>query len=186
VNGGTGPVPRLVVGIDRSRASWWALAWAVGEARRREASLLLVHVFHPPAAPNPAAYVQGDLGAPRDLYADCVAYGEALVEAAIGQAVGRMPPDVRMEQRVIVGWPPAELARLASGGDLLVLGSRRRGWLRRLAPGSVARACARRATCPVVVVPEPSPAVLPALLPADPIRGHRFRWPPGRGARAAS
>ena len=79
-----------------------------------------------------------------------------------------------------------ELAGIARGGDLLVLGSRRRGWLRRLAPGSVARACARRADCPVVTVPEPSPSVLQASLPAASARVSRFRWVPRRGARTAS
>ena len=54
MNDGTGRVPRLVVGISRSPASWWALAWAVGEARQRGARLLLVHVFRPPVA-APAA-----------------------------------------------------------------------------------------------------------------------------------
>jgi Universal stress protein family len=97
-----------------------------------------------------------------------------------------MPGDVAMEQQVISGRPAAELASLARGGDLLVLGSRRRGWLRRLAPGSVARACARRARCPVVIVPEPWPDALPASLPADPVRGHRFRWVPRHGQRTPS
>jgi len=41
-------VPCLIVGVSRSRASWWALAWAVGEARRRGARLLVIHVFRPP------------------------------------------------------------------------------------------------------------------------------------------
>jgi Universal stress protein family len=68
---------------------------------------------------------------------------------------------------------------------VIVLGSRHRGWLRRLAPGSVARACARRADCPVVIVPEPSPITIPAAWSTDPVRGHRFRWVPHRGAKAA-
>ena len=145
MNGETVRVPRLVVGISRSQASWWALAWAVGEARRRSARLLLVHVFRPPVAPGAADYAQGGFGTPRDPYADRMAHGNALIVTAIDQAVGRMPGDVAMEQQVISGRPAAELASLAWGGDLLVLGSRHRGWLRRLAPGSVARACARRA-----------------------------------------
>jgi len=70
VNGETGRVPRLAVGISRSRASWWALAWAVGEARRRRARLLLAHVFRPPVAPATAVYGQAGLGMPRDPYAD--------------------------------------------------------------------------------------------------------------------
>ena len=187
MNGGSGRVPRLVVGISRSRASWWALAWAVGEARRRGARLLLVNVFRPPVTSSTAIFGQVSTGnTPRDPCAERVADGNALIRTAIAQAVSWMPGDVAMEQQVIPGRPTAELASLAWGGDLLVLGSRRRGWLRRLAPGSVARACARRADCPVVVVPEPSPSALTASLPASSAGGHRFRWMPRRGARSVS
>jgi nucleotide-binding universal stress UspA family protein len=185
VNSRTGGVPRLIVGISRSRASWWALAWAVGEARRRRARLLLVHVFRPPVAPATGDYSSGGLGIPRDRYAERTADGKALIQVAIAQAVGSMPGDVAMEQQVISGRPAAELARLAWGGDLLILGSRRRGWLRRLAPGSVARACARRADCPVVVVPEPSATALSASLTVGSAHGHWFRWAPHRGTRTA-
>ena len=94
-----------------------------------------------------------------------------------------MPGDVTVEQEVVSGRPAVELADLAWGGDLLVLGSRHRGWLCLLAPGSVARACARRTDCPVVIVPEPS---LPAPWATALIRGHRFRWVSRRGARATS
>ena len=186
MNGETGRVPRVVVGISRSRASWWALAWAAGEARRRGARLLLVHVFRPPVAPAAEDYGQGGFRMLRDPYAERTAHGNALIVTAIDQAVGQMPGDVTVEQQVVYGRPAAELASLAWGADLLVLGSRRRGWLRRLAPGSVARACARRADCPVVVVPEPSPYVLPAALPAGSVHGHWFWRKPRRGARTAS
>jgi nucleotide-binding universal stress UspA family protein len=186
MNGETGRVPRLVVGISRSRASWWALAWAVGEARRRRAQLLLVHVFRPPVASAPADYGQAGPGMPRDPYAGHVAHGNALIRTAIDEAVGRMPGGMAVEHRVISGRPAVELASLAWGGDLLVLGSRCRGRLRRLAPGSVARACARRADCPVVIVPEPSRRTLRASLLVGSVRGHQFRWAPRRGARTAS
>jgi hypothetical protein len=62
-----------------------------------------------------------------DLYADRVAYGNTLIQTAIDQAVGRMLGDVAMEQQAFSGRPAVELASLARGGDLLVLGSRRRG-----------------------------------------------------------
>ena len=186
MNDGTGRVPRLVVGISRSPASWWALAWAVGEARRRGARLLLIHVFRPPVAAPAAVAVPGMPPTSRDLYADRVAYGNALIRRAIDQAVGWMPGDVATEQQAFSGRPAVELASIARGGDLLVLGSRCRGRLRRLAPGSVARACARRADCPVVTVPEPSPSVLQTSLPVGSARVSRFRWVPRRGARTAS
>ena len=62
-------VPRLIVGISRSRASWWALAWAVGEARRRGARLLLVNVFRPPVTIDAASTGKryGTVGAVRDV-----------------------------------------------------------------------------------------------------------------------
>ncbi len=183
MSSGTGRIPRLVVGISRSRASWWALAWAVGEARRRGAELLLVNVFRPPVAPPSAGT---GYGAARDRYADRVRRGNALIGTAIEQAVGRIPDEVIMNRETISGRAAAELASLARGGDLLVLGSRRRGRLRRIAPGSVARACARRAECPVVIVPEPSPSVLTASLPAEVAGRHRFRWMPHREAGTAS
>ena len=98
MNGGTGRVPRMIVGIIRSRASGWALVWAVGEARRRGARLLLVHVFRPPAAPAVADYRYCILYVPRDLYGDRMEHGYALIHRAIAQAVGWMPGDVAIEQ----------------------------------------------------------------------------------------
>ena len=186
MNSGTGRVPRLIVGISRSRASWWALDWAVGEARRRGARLLLVHVFRPPVFPSPDDVGSGGPGIPRDPYTERAAHGTALIRTAITQALGFMPGDVAMDQQVISGRPAVELARLARGDDLLVLGSRRRGQFRRFAPGSVGRACARRADCPVVAVPEPSATVLPAAATAGSVHGHWLRWVPHRGARTAS
>ncbi len=182
----TGRTPRLIVGISGSRASWWALAWAVGEARRRGARLLLVNVFRAADPPSLADYNPRYVSPSFDSHADHVACGKALIRAAIEQAVGLLPGDVPVEQDVICGRAAATLASLARGGDLLVLGCRYRGRLRRHAPGSVARACARLADCPVVIVPEPSPGELAEALPADPGHGHRFRRMPHRGARAAS
>jgi nucleotide-binding universal stress UspA family protein len=119
-------------------------------------------------------------------YADHVAYGHGLIRTAIDQAVGQMPGDVPVEQQVVYGRAAAELASFARGDDLVVLGSRRRGWLRQLAPGSVAWACARRSDCPVVIVPEPPPRALVVPLQDDHVRGHWFRRMPHRGAQAAS
>jgi len=186
VNGGPDRDPRLIVGISSSRASWWALAWAVGEARRRRASLLLVNVFHTPAAPCAADYSPSLAGTPLDAYATHMAYGNALIETALQQVIGRIPSDVRVAQEVACGPVAATLTSLAWGDDLLVLGCRHRGRLRRHAPGSVARECARRAACPVVIVPEPLPSEHAVFSVADPGRSHRFRWMSHRGARVAS
>jgi nucleotide-binding universal stress UspA family protein len=177
-------VPRLVVGISRSPASWWALAWAIGEARRRGAQLVLVHVFRPRGL---SLLDTDDLFAPvpRDPNADRLAAGYALICRAIGQAAGQLPSDVAVERTVVPGRPSAVLTRLAYGADVLVLGSRHRGWLRRHAPGSVSRACARRTDCLVVIVPQPSPSALAATLPSDVMRDRRHHWLPHREQRIA-
>lgn len=145
--------------------------------------LLLVHVFRPhllpPLQPDPRF-----AGVPYDIDEDRMAAGNRLIWTAVAEAVEHMPAGIAFDQAVVPGRAAAELARLAYGGDVLVLGSRHRGWLRRLAPGSVARACSRRAACPVVIVPEPSPKTITAALPAA--RGHR-RWRgPHREARMTS
>ncbi len=178
-------VPQLVVGISRSPASWWALAWAIGEARRRGMQLVLVHVFRPRGF---SLLDTDDLFAPvpRDPNADRLAAGYALIDRAVGQAAGQLPRGVVVKRTVRPGRPAAELTFLAHGGDVLVLGSRRRGWLRRHAPGSVSRACSRRADCLVVIVPEPSPSALAAALPAVAVRGRRHHWLPHREQRIAS
>ena len=175
----TARVPCLIVGVSRSRASWWALAWAVGEARRRGARLLVVHVFRPPAGGYMVQTGPGVFVSFPDPTQGRAAHGHALIRTAVAEAVGSMPGDVSTERQVISGRPAAELARLAYGGDLLVLGSRHRGWLRRLAPGSVARSVARRTRCPVVIVPEPPPRALPVPLPDQSAHGRWFRR--GRG-----
>jgi nucleotide-binding universal stress UspA family protein len=185
VQAGASHVPRLVVGISRSPASWWALTWAIGEAQRRGARLVLVHVFRPRGlsfldVEDPFAAV------PHDPNADRLEAGHALIYRAIGDAAGQLPSGVEAQHEVRPGRPAAELTLLAHGGDVLVLGSRHRGWLRRHAPGSVSRACARRADCLVVIVPEPSPAALSAALPADAVRGRRHHWLPHREPRVTS
>lgn len=185
MNGESERVPRIIVGVSRSQASWWALAWAVGEVRRRGGRLVLVHVFRPSAEPSTADYRAGFPALPQDPYRERVEYGYALIRQAIHHAVGWLPCDIEIEQQVLAGRPPAELAGLAHGDDLIVIGARHRGPLRRLAPGSVGRACARRANCPVVAVPEPSAAALVSAAAAEPARKHRHRWGL-RSARTAS
>jgi hypothetical protein len=87
-----------VVGVSRSRASWWALAWAVGEARRRGTRLLLVNVYRPPAAGYAVTAGPGVFVRSPDPDASRVAHGNALIRTAIAEAVGSMPSDVSAEQ----------------------------------------------------------------------------------------
>jgi nucleotide-binding universal stress UspA family protein len=55
----------------------------------------------------------------------------------------------------VEGGPAAELARRGAGLDLLVVGSRAHGPVRRLLLGSTSTRLVREASCPVLIVPRP-------------------------------
>jgi len=132
---------------------------------------VLVHVYRPQPA---ASCADGDLGFPvtcRNPFADPAVYGDALISAAVRQAVGQLPGDIGVDRRVVPGQAAIELARCARGGEILVLGARYHGRLRRHAAGHVARDCARYADCPVALVPEPSPGALEPPAVGRPVHG---------------
>ena len=63
-----------------------------------------------------------------------------------------------VEGRVAVGMAAGELAAFGDELDLLVVGSRGHGPLRRLILGSTSMQLAREARCPLLIVPRPGPA----------------------------
>jgi nucleotide-binding universal stress UspA family protein len=135
---------RIVVGIDGSPGARKALAWAVDEARRREATLEAVHVWHTP-------YVDGYGYASAAL--DPVAM-EVAARALADEAVEPHRHDAHIEVHVICGSPAATLVHEAKDAELLVVGSRGRGGFTGLLLGSVSQQVVHHAPCPVVVVPE--------------------------------
>ena len=67
-------------------------------------------------------------------------------------------PAVGIDHRLAEGRPAAEILRAAGSHpwDLVVLGARRRGWVRRAVGGSVSRTVARKAGCPVATLTVPA------------------------------
>jgi len=73
---------------------------------------------------------------------------------AFAAAMGRVPADIEVFIIVKDGEPGAALTAHADrDDDLLVVGVGRRGLVRRLFSGSVARYCLSHAACPVLAVP---------------------------------
>lgn len=129
--------PRVIVGVDRSLHGLAALRFAAAEAVRRGAPLYAVRV-------------QSDLFPPTD-------YRE--IDAAFAEALGGFPQGVEVHKELAVPPVAAALARRAGDErDLLVVGESGRGIWHTVLFGSVARACLRRAGCPVVAVPAPEMA----------------------------
>ncbi|MEV6056595.1 universal stress protein [Streptomyces sp. NPDC052107] len=134
----------VIAAVDGSDDSLRALEWAFDAARRRAATLRVVHVR------QYAAWGQADVlvAAQPEVEGDPVLddVRTRLAERGAGPAV---------EYVAVEGVPGAVLPELGVDAQLLVLGSRGRGGFASLLLGSNGLAAARDAECPVVVVPRP-------------------------------
>lgn len=142
--GGHNPVGRIVVGVDGSPGSLAALRWAVREASSRR---LAVHVVTAWEFPMESTY--GDMATIGDFH-PVVAAEEILVSALVdaGVAAG----DETVTTAPVEGHPAEVLMQVASGAELLVVGSRGYGRIFGALLGSVSHYVAAHATCPVVVI----------------------------------
>ncbi len=140
---------QIGVGIDDSPESGVALRLALELARPTGARLKLLAVvgdaYATPAGIVPAAHCA-------ELHSPAVASHLDKARTVIDEALGRCD-DVTASGDVVVGDPVTALTALGESCDLLVLGSRRWGPVRRLALGSTSEWVIRHATCPVLVPP---------------------------------
>jgi nucleotide-binding universal stress UspA family protein len=136
----------VVVGVDGSGPSRAALAWALTEAAAHDATLRIVNVY------DLAPYIStlGTAVPPDSELID--RSSRALLEEVTADA-----KDSGVEVEVIAASGPTAktLLGVASGADLLVVGSRGLGGLRRLLLGSVSEHCVYHSSCPVAVVRTP-------------------------------
>lgn len=144
------------VGFDGSRESRVALEAAFALARSRRAALRLISVvahadFH--AEWSRLAKLSESL---------FDAYRREAARNALQDALAALPDDVDGDCRVRQGDPPAELAAEAATLDMLLLGSRGYGPLRRVVAGGTADRLVDNSPCPVVVYPRGTEAT-----PAD-------------------
>lgn len=83
---------------------------------------------------------------------------EERLRRSLESAAGSLPPGVGRSAELFTGSPVAVLADEAQTLDLLVVGSRGYGPVRRVLLGSVSGGLMRAAPCPVLVVPRPAPS----------------------------
>jgi nucleotide-binding universal stress UspA family protein len=142
-------VRRIIVGVHGSLGSLQALRYAAAEARQRDVPLLPVIAWVPPGGDlaerrNASPYL-------RKIWRD--AAWERL-KTAFDDGLGGMPGDLQVEPHVERGETGPVLTDVAnSPEDLLIIGTGRRRFFRRLFRISVARYCLAHAKCPVVAVP---------------------------------
>lgn len=143
----------IVVGVDGSDEAHHALAWAVGEAARRGASLEVVHAWSTPAPVSEIAAMTAEFD--DEVF-------EKLADEVLGEALALVADTTsvtRIESSAVRGYPSSVLLDRASAADLLVVGSRGRGGIADLLLGSVSHQCVHHATRPVAVIPRSAPVL---------------------------
>lgn len=134
---------RVVVGVDGSRASGQAVAFAFEHAARHHAEVAVVHAW----SDRP---VEGAVSTLFSANPPAEA-AERLVDDQLRDAT-RNHPEVSAHRVHRRDRPAQALVEAADGARLLVVGSHGRGALGRLAFGSVSHAVVQQAPCPVAVI----------------------------------
>ena len=144
--------PRIVCGVDGTPEARHAASTALWLADRLGARLTLVHV-----TPTRTMVPVDSL----PLGVDLSAYSRSteLSFSESEDAFDTLPPEVLAaspERELRLGEPAVVLAEVAADcdADMIVVGSRGHGAWRSAVLGSVSSDLARRAPCPVVIVPE--------------------------------
>jgi nucleotide-binding universal stress UspA family protein len=141
---------RIVVGVDGSPGSEAALRYALVDAARRGARLVVVA-----AAELPEYWATGyGTTAPLPI-TDIVGGVRIMAQRVVDEVVAAHPGlaarvPIAVEARE--GAPAQVLVDRAVGADLLVVGHRGRGAFRSAVLGSVGLRCVLHASCPVTVV----------------------------------
>ncbi len=135
---------RIVVGVDGSSTAQRAFRWAVEEAGFRRAELDLVFVW----SADSHLVDLTELPTQQELEAAALQTVDETLEDA-GLPNGDLPV---VNPIVTQGSAKEVLLEVATGADLLVVGSRGMGGVKGLLLGSVSLHCVTHADCPVVVV----------------------------------
>lgn len=148
------PISTILHPTDFSERSDRALHLACALAHDYSADLVIVHVTAPPMVVFGEGIVPPN---PREHIEEAQHHLDSL----------DIPNEYVHVHRVLAeGDPATEILRIAQERqtDLIVMGTHGRTGLRRFLMGSVAEQLVRRATCPVLTVPQPFPPVVePAM-----------------------
>ena len=132
----------VVVGVDGSEESKETLRFALEEARRRHATLHVVHAFTE-WEPIPGT---------REIEVDrSPQEREAWLASLVRDVIGEVE-DVEIRQSTVEDDAAPALLAAAQTAELLIVGSRGHGGFSGLLLGSVGQQCAHHAPCPVVIV----------------------------------
>lgn len=143
----------VVVGVDGSPPSTVAVAWAAREAAMRKLPLTVVHVLQ-----SPPVQMWPEVSTPPDLVAQLEQHGQEILSAArtcAQEAIGDAAIDVQSE--MVAAGVVHTLIDVSDEAQLIVVGCRGLGAIRRRLLGSVSASLIRHARCPVAVIHDEDP-----------------------------
>lgn len=144
------PVKQIVVPVDFSDCSVFALRYAANLAQQVGASIILAHAASSLIAPAEMEYVHLDL---KKFRAEVEKHAAAKLTAL---AQKEIPATVHATPIVRHGTPWEEITKLAKDrkADLIIIGTHGYKGVRHMIMGSTAERVIRYAGCPVLVVRE--------------------------------
>ena len=144
-------MPGVIVGVDGSDHSRYALRWAMQEAVLRHVPMTVLTVHPGPVRPATGIYwglrTYPETSFDPDLVRTAV---QEFVDKVAGE-IGGTVPEVTVS--VATGDAAEELVRASRDANMVVVGSRGGGGFARLLLGSVSSQVMHHAECPVVVIP---------------------------------
>ena len=152
------PSDAIVVGYDKTQVAGRALDWAAEHAARQGRPLAIVHATGSLATVGTTWRNLADPATEPTLIGMRL-QGDALLATAIARVAERHPT-LATVPLVVLDDPAAELAHLSQMAHLVVVGSRGHGLSRSIPSGQIGTWLARRATCPLVVVPDFNPGIV--------------------------
>ncbi|WP_370070601.1 universal stress protein [Streptacidiphilus sp. MAP5-3] len=155
--------PGVLVGVDGSDGSLWALERALKEARAHAVPVRVLAAVNPTPLADTAVglddVVQDSVGRLLAGMTDVVQRGVTAATARLeAEPDAGQEPVPTPELYVVAGDPVALLLHASEDQHTLVLGTRGNGGFPRLLLGSVASALTFHALCPVLLVPGPKRA----------------------------
>jgi nucleotide-binding universal stress UspA family protein len=134
---------RIVVGVDGSKSSKEALAWAARQARMTGMPLLAVAAWDYPGSFGWSPPWPPDYDPARDA--------KEMLEETVREVLGE-DPDVVISTAAVEGHPAPVLVELSKDAALVVVGCRGHGAFAGMLIGSVSEHLVTHARCPVLVL----------------------------------
>jgi nucleotide-binding universal stress UspA family protein len=135
----------IVVGVDGTESSRAALAFALSEATLHGARVDVITAWEPPQTYSPTG-VLPDLDSWRQT-------AQQVQDGQLSAVLAELDQPPVISRSILQGPAGALLVDVARASEFLVVGTGRKGALKRAVLGSVSEHCVRHATCPVAVVP---------------------------------